>query len=112
MSTARPLRAADVAASAERLQADLIRIEAALNRYRGSPGLELLRERSRLVQSQLDTIAHRLNGVGDSSGAKCYALSEAEYMALEAAGDLCERMRETLSRYERANDLTDRGRSR
>lgn|GEM_PF-6662214 len=112
MNTTRPLRAADVAASAERMQADLNRIEAALNRYRGSPGLELLRDRSRHVQRQLEAIAHRLNDPGISAGSGRDALSEAEHMALTTAADLCERMRETLSRYGRAEDLAGRGRSR
>lgn len=102
MSATHLARAVDAASYAERLQEDLIRITSALNTYRGSPGLELLRDRSHFVQSQLEAIAGRLNALGSSADSGRYPLSEAEHIALEAASNLRDRMTESLARYQRA----------
>jgi hypothetical protein len=96
-------RTTDAASYAMRLQANLIRITAALDIYRGSPGLELMRERSHVVQGELGAISGRLNTFGRLVDLARAPLSKAEHMALEAAGDLCERMRESLARYERGS---------
>lgn len=105
MSDERLARLTDAAAHAERLQEDLVRVTTALNTYRGSPGLELLRDRSHFVQNQLEAIAGRLNALGSSADSGRYPLSETEHLALEAARDLRDRMAESLARYQRAEQV-------
>lgn len=105
MNNRRLVCAADAASYAKRLQHELARIATALNTYRGSPGLELLRDRSYLIQSQLEAIARRLSVPDGSAESGRYPLSEAEHLALETASDLRERMTESLARYRRAAQI-------
>ena len=102
MSDTHLARAADAASYADRLQTDLVRITAMLSDYRGSPGIDLLHERSHSTQQQLKAIAERLGALGKLADPGRYPLNEAEHIALEAACDLRERLMESLSRYQRA----------
>lgn len=95
-------RAADAAAYADRLQADLARLAGVLNDYRGASGLELLDDRASASQRALEMIARRIDALGRQSDSARYPLSDTEHAALDTARDLRDRMMESLARYQRA----------
>lgn len=95
-------RAANAAAYADRLQADLARLAGMLNHFRGASGLELLHDRATASQRALETIARRINALGRASDSGRYPLSDTEHATFDAARDLRDRMMESLSRYQRA----------
>lgn len=98
-------RAADAASYAGRLQAELVHVTAMLDRYRGSPGLELLRDQSLTAQRKLGALADRLRALGDTADPGRYPLSAPEHLSLETARELRDRLTESLCRYERAEKL-------
>jgi hypothetical protein len=102
MTDVRLSRAADAASYAGRLQAELIQVTAMLDRYRGSPGLELMRDQSLTAQRKLGALADRLRALGETADPGRYPLSQPEHVTLETALDLRDRLVESLARYERA----------
>ena len=95
-------RAADAAAYAGALQADLATLSRELDQFRGASGLAIMRERCRSSEHQLEQIAGRLGALGNEADPGRYPLSDAEHLALDAARDLRARMTESLARYQRA----------
>lgn len=102
MSRSHLERAADAAAYADRLHADLARLSLELERHRGAADLESLRERSAASRRQLELIAARLHALRRQADAGRYPLSEAENLALETALDLRDRMQASLARNQGA----------
>ena len=105
MSDIRLGRAADAATYADRLRTELVHVTTLLDRYRGSPGLELMRDQSLTAQRKLGALASRLRALGDAADPGRYSLSEPEHVSLEVARNLRDRLTESLSRYERAEKL-------
>lgn len=105
MTDARLDRIGDAAAYAEDLRAELDRITAMLDRYRGSPGLEIMCDRSSEAQRRLKALVDRLVAPGMKADLGHYALSQPEHLLLESALDIRDRLAESLSRYKRAEDL-------
>jgi hypothetical protein len=100
MSDTHLARASDAASYAERLEADIGRAIGTLNKYRGSPDVEILRDRAHAARLRLEAICIRLNALGKSADPGRYPLSEAEHIALDAARALRRELIEAVARYQ------------
>jgi hypothetical protein len=108
MTDTRPGRAADAADYAGYLKSDLARVTMMLDRYRGSPGLEIMHGRSLNAQRKLHAIQDRARALGCMGDRGRYVFSESEQTTLEIARDLRDRLIESLARYQRAAALPAR----
>ena len=105
MSDIRLGRATDTASYAQRLRIELVHVTVLLDRYRGSPGLELMRDQSLTTQLKLGALAGRLRAPDGTTNPGRHLLTGPEQLSLENARALRDRLIESLSRYERAEKL-------